>query len=733
MNSRNVTFSTFLLIILLVSHLAYPAESAIPWWNDAWRFRSRLKILTAGLNTRIETAVFPFTLTEDTRKDLSDLRIVTAEGEPLPLFAERNQDGSIFVYFPVKACPTDYYLYYGNPLAETPEVSYSPRFFPLSLETRRKNFRTHPRSLTEMVKLFQSSGNIYGHGRRRKIDDLENPFGPNTHFVGLYQGYLFCPENGLYFLATNSDDGSFLLIDEQLVASWPGSHEKEAGANRPLENRWSHWGQIYLQSGLHKIEYYHEQGGGACLARVGWRKPGDQSFSVIPEEYFLPCLKAALANREERGKSLTSFFTAEILENVLFTGWPRPLLKVRFQEAITPANQPTSRHWQFPDGFISEQRMVVWVVEEKKPFSVSLTVKDSQGNTSRCQQTFCFQKSSAPVRFDFTLGYKPLPYLVSSPVDLPVWITSYSDTGLELTSVWSIQDSTGKTITRSQETFFLKPEDTQTLPWPAGPLPKESQRTISIRYGQVNLATSKLVFLSPDSDLSHLEIRNDQLYQRGKRVLLRLSTFHTNREKSGLLPTLKPAETNRISLAVIGSPLSLPEQTSWASLLPEQIKKLKPHLRIHYRFYPTDDKLNLPSFVQAVTWLHQATYPKADLVILLPGVNEQIFPYWPNEFSAGLRFLTQALKHQGSVPVLAIPPALPQREKQAYPLALQMKEVALRESIAQVDFFSLFRFSSKEKPGRFSYRYSEELNQINIAKLCTRLLLTDEKTRDLLR
>jgi len=104
------------------------------------------------------------------------------------------------------------------------------------------------------------------------IDQLENPLGDNHHFLSVYRGPLLAPVAGRYVFATNSDDGSFVRVNGVLVASRPGPNNMEI-VNSPARNTWGSRGTIVLKQGLHWVEYFHQQGGGATLARLGWQPP----------------------------------------------------------------------------------------------------------------------------------------------------------------------------------------------------------------------------------------------------------------------------------------------------------------------------------------------------------------------------------------------------------------------------------------------------------------------------
>jgi hypothetical protein len=117
------------------------------------------------------------------------------------------------------------------------------------------------------------------------IDYLENPLGPTEHFLAVYEGPLLAPADGVYEIASNSDDASFVSIDGREIVAWPGQHDMEV-RDRPNENYWRHRARIELKKGLHWVEYDHQQRSGGCLARLGWRLPesasGKDAWPFIP-------------------------------------------------------------------------------------------------------------------------------------------------------------------------------------------------------------------------------------------------------------------------------------------------------------------------------------------------------------------------------------------------------------------------------------------------------------------
>ncbi len=114
----------------------------------------------------------------------------------------------------------------------------------------------------------------------KNIDQLENPTGRNDNYISHYQAPLFVPRDGKYTFSINSDDGSFIKIDNKVAVVWLGNHNMEY-QSRPLKNKWSRQKTISLKKGVHLLEMYHQECGGSQLARVGWIQPETKKINDI--------------------------------------------------------------------------------------------------------------------------------------------------------------------------------------------------------------------------------------------------------------------------------------------------------------------------------------------------------------------------------------------------------------------------------------------------------------------
>jgi len=91
------------------------------------------------------------------------------------------------------------------------------------------------------------------------------------NFAIVYQTCYSVPASGTYTFYTNSDDGSRLYVDNQLVVNNDGSHTATQRS-----------GQIYLGTGVHNIEVQYFELSNAQKLSVLWLGPGGGSPQIIP-------------------------------------------------------------------------------------------------------------------------------------------------------------------------------------------------------------------------------------------------------------------------------------------------------------------------------------------------------------------------------------------------------------------------------------------------------------------
>ncbi|MFT5129039.1 MAG: mono/diheme cytochrome c family protein, partial [Rhodothermales bacterium] len=96
--------------------------------------------------------------------------------------------------------------------------------------------------------------------------------GKKTDYAYLFEGSLSIEEAGNYQLTLNSDDSSFLWIDDKKLVGVPGAH--------PMKK--AH-GKIELSAGPHRIRVIYVQAGGGAGLEVTWQQPGGKP-GPIPDQ-----------------------------------------------------------------------------------------------------------------------------------------------------------------------------------------------------------------------------------------------------------------------------------------------------------------------------------------------------------------------------------------------------------------------------------------------------------------
>lgn len=88
-----------------------------------------------------------------------------------------------------------------------------------------------------------------------------------------WQGWIVIPETGKYTFATQSDDGSYLTIDDTLVVDNGGVHGKRKAS-----------GEISLEKGMYRFDVLYFTVGGHGMINLFWTRP-DKAEERLPAEH----------------------------------------------------------------------------------------------------------------------------------------------------------------------------------------------------------------------------------------------------------------------------------------------------------------------------------------------------------------------------------------------------------------------------------------------------------------
>jgi Tfp pilus assembly protein PilF len=364
-----IKIAIFVLFIILECAVCLCADNDTTW-PEGWQYRLALSVDTAKDTVPIErTAVFAFS--GKAKDDGSDIRITDADGSEIPYFLVSAGPGN--VYTVCFAAEKDvYYLYYGNPSAPAPAGTFSPRRG-LFLETyvRRGDKADTWEDCQKIIKDSVKESLMTGRGFRGRIWDSINPFSAERNIVKVYTGFFYLHSPETINFGTTSTGPSFILVDDKLVAQWPGWHWIEAFI-RP-----EHAGSIDLQAGLHKLVYYQIGQPWWNYAVCAMKRADDKQHAVIPEDFFLPVVTPKLLSCEKRNSHITAMFSWHNINYLYRERWE--LITMQFTDLSAPSQEITQWEWDFGDGQKSSEKNPAHTYLRNSIYPVTLKVQGKSG------------------------------------------------------------------------------------------------------------------------------------------------------------------------------------------------------------------------------------------------------------------------------------------------------------------------------------------------------------------
>ncbi len=366
--------AALLLCLLAGLTVAPPARARehAEWWDAAWRRRTLVRVRE---DPRRATAARAWLhLPPDADSGGRDLRVIAPDGDPVRFgVAHRTPEGRYLLGFELRGPHRTYAIYYDNPLAGPVEQTLPARG--LIHETRAIPEDARPGTWEEARRTIARAAPAWGADYRPRVFDAYNPFGPQEDYIGIYRGYIDCPESGTYRFATVSDHSSFLLVNGQLVAQAP------AGGNLGRARRGEYSGSIELRRGLHRFEYVHFAFGGPARAVAAWIPPGEDWWRVIPASAFPMPAAAETYESQRRDRRVCADFEFEPLRYAEASR--AEMTEVGFRSLSTAIGEIIRDYrWEFGDGQTSSAAAPEHVYLAAGAYPVRLTVTCTGGRTA---------------------------------------------------------------------------------------------------------------------------------------------------------------------------------------------------------------------------------------------------------------------------------------------------------------------------------------------------------------
>jgi len=294
------------LIVLFLAAVCTPAlADQAPWFDAAWTARRvvDVPVRDAGYPGG-EVGVVTFYTGGMARPDAADIR-VAVQGRRLVRHRVLQAGPGDLMRVAFEATPDveRYYVYFGNPAAE--QVEPLPIRRGLLLEVRMGEGGAQPETIEAFRKAWNEAEPV-GADFVPNVSLGYNPFMDSERSALLhFTGWFVPPRPGTYDIATSSQGGSWLQVDEQPVIAWPGDHGPSGRVARSEE--------LPLTQRPHRLDYWNATSGGRTVAVAAWRIPEqkDKAFAPIPADAFLPVGRGRLVEMDLKGEQLVADFFPE--------------------------------------------------------------------------------------------------------------------------------------------------------------------------------------------------------------------------------------------------------------------------------------------------------------------------------------------------------------------------------------------------------------------------------------
>jgi len=188
-----------------------------------------------------------------------------------------------------------------------------------------------------------------------------------------YEGFFRTEKAGEYIFATASNWSSHLLIDGNLVISWPGEHNYREGIKGQKQ------GKISLGAGVHKLEYLNYSPWGQMFTLAAWQRP-QEKLGLMARDDFLPVGRfvATAIGYKDLTKDGGSF-KWQISDDWRLDQEKATLVRMRFDVLEAKQDGYYSYRWKFDDGKIETGESIEHVFLRPQMRTVTLEVlKDGE-------------------------------------------------------------------------------------------------------------------------------------------------------------------------------------------------------------------------------------------------------------------------------------------------------------------------------------------------------------------
>lgn len=230
-------------------------------------------------------------------------------------------------------------------------------------EQERQELFEKKKRQREPEKFFKKPKSVHGEGPAEKIELTAAPFGRGDGgFAARFSGELIVREEGEFEFAINSDCGSCLMIDGEMILAWEDEHDRSEA--------WEKTATVKLAAGLPHVEFYYQKNKEPAYAAAAWRRAGEEDFKILTAENFAPGWPTKVeCSRDREGERFPKVSWAA--RGVLYLDdakvwWGRCEIDDS-EEFVNDAR------WTIGGDSFSGPAVDLWVPEAEEPVEVTLT------------------------------------------------------------------------------------------------------------------------------------------------------------------------------------------------------------------------------------------------------------------------------------------------------------------------------------------------------------------------
>jgi len=255
----------------------------------------------------------------------------------------------------------DYFIYSGNPKPEGEAPRWTPKAATVSLygwrvtdgnllnalEEARGTYRKVP--VEQIRAALRNSPSFVGTASLTQIDNRANPLEyDGTYHLSVYESFVYCDIAGHWRFSVDSAAPAYLFLDGKFTAQRPSFYYQVAG-------NFEHRGKIELSPGYHHLLMIAAETG-KQNTRLGWQRPIDTVFELVPPSFFVNRIAAEIVAAEAHSQNSPVFFTYELspLSVAAENGKRYQFIQFRNLSRLTPETAPMYT-WDFGNGTQSRE------------------------------------------------------------------------------------------------------------------------------------------------------------------------------------------------------------------------------------------------------------------------------------------------------------------------------------------------------------------------------------------